>query len=192
MSLENHIEDALARLRPFTGLQAAPVMEKLTVRTLKKGEFLLAPPKVCSFAALVLRGSFRMFRNTGEKDNTLHFFTEGDWVGDMESFTVQKPTVNYIQAMEKAELATLTIHALHELIHRDPSFLALGRIMKEWSVPSAHYTSLINDSPDERYQTLLKAHPDWILRFPQMHLASYLGMSRETFSRVKRRNMVIC
>lgn len=196
MNIQLQIEESLSRLCPFSGAQSAAVLEKMSIRTLRKNEMLLAPPKVCTFTALVLRGSFRMFQPAedpeGVKENTLHFFTENSWVGDMESFVVQRPATKCIQAMEKAEIGLLSIHDLHDLIRQDQAFFAMGRMMKEWAMPTNQYTSLVNDSPDVRYQALLKAHPDWIIRFPQMHLASYLGMTRETFSRVKRRTLAPC
>ena len=130
-----------------------------------------------------------MFLRKDEKEHTLHFFTEQNWIGDLESFTGQKPTVNHIQATESAEIALISLQDIHELIALDNTFLCLGRVMKDWSVSAHQYTSLIDDNPDARYRLLLKNHPDWILRFPQIHLAAYLGMSRETFSRVKRRRL---
>jgi len=160
-------------------------------RSLKKKEYLLSPPKTCNFIALVLQGSFRLFKTTEDHENTLHFFTESDWMADFDSFVVQKPTVNYIQAAERAEIALLSINDIHQLIHQSPVFLVMGKVMKGWSISTLQYTSLINDTPEERYRLLLETHPDWILRFPQMHLASWLGMSRETFSRAKKKNSLV-
>lgn len=187
MNFEIAIKTALLKVYPFTEQQLQLVIEKIHCQSFKKNDYLLAPPKTCSFAALVLKGSFRMFKVTEENENTLHFFTETDWIGDFESFVIQRPTLNYIQAMERAEIALLSIHDLHQLIHQIPVFISLGRLMNGWPVSSGHYASLINDTPEERYRSLLDTHPDWVLRFPQMHLASWLGMTRETFSRVKRK-----
>jgi CRP/FNR family transcriptional regulator, anaerobic regulatory protein len=187
MNFETTIKTALRKVYPFPEEQQQLVIEKIHLKSFKRNEFLLAPPATCSFAAFVIKGSFRMFKTTAEKENTLHFFTETDWIGDIESFVVQKPTENYIQATEKSEVALLSIHDIHQLIQQVPVFLSLGRIMKGWSVHTGHYTSLINDTPEDRYRALLGMHPEWILRFPQMHLASYLGMTRETFSRAKRK-----
>ena len=186
MSLGDQIKKNISKIHPFTDQELDLFIQKMIFRSLKKKEYLLSPPKTCNFIALVLQGSFRLFKPTEEKENTLHFFTESDWIADFESFVVQKPTVNHIQATERAEIALLSLNDIHQLIHQNPVFLIMGRIMKGWSISTLQYTSLINDTPEERYRLLLETHPDWILRFPQMHLASYLGMSRETLSRVKK------
>jgi CRP-like cAMP-binding protein len=191
LDIQQQIRQSLLKIFPLTDEQIGLFLEKLHIRSFKKNEYLLEPPKVCRFTALVLKGGFRLYRRTAEKEHTLHFFTETDWVGDLESFVVQAPTVNHIQATEKAEIAIISLHDIHELMARDSMFLSFGRIMKGWSVSSNRYTSLIDDTPDARYRLLLETHPDWILRFSQTHLATYLGMSRETYSRVKRRYLSI-
>jgi CRP-like cAMP-binding protein len=187
--MHDHLKSALAKLHIHSDEQIQSVAERIIQRSLRRHEILLSPPSVSNFVGLVLQGSLRMYRPASETvgENTIHFFTEGDWIADFDSFVVQQPTQHYIQAMERSELAILSIHDLHALIRQNELYMALGRIMKDWNVTANRYTSLINDSPDKRYQTLIETHPDWILRFPQMHLASYLGMTRETFSRVRKR-----
>lgn len=187
MDITQQIQPSLLKIYPFSGDQLQLFVEKLHIQTLKKNEYLLEPPKVWRCIAIVLQGGFRMFRRKEEKEHTLHFFTEMDWIGDWESFFVQAPTVNHIQATEKAEVAMVSLHDFHQLIARDNSFLSLGRILNQGAITTNRYTSLIDDTPDDRYRLLLETHPHWILRFPQIHLAAYLGMSRETYSRVKGR-----
>jgi CRP-like cAMP-binding protein len=191
LTFDQQIKASISKIHPFTEDHLQLFMEKISLRSLKKNEYLLSPPKTCSFFALVLQGNFRMFKPAEDKENTLHFFTDNDWVADFESFVAQKPTVNYIQAMGRAEVALLSINDIHQLIHQSPAFLIMGKVMKGWSISTLQYTSLINDTPEERYRLLMATHPDWILRFPQMHLASYLGMSRETFSRVKKKTSLV-
>jgi hypothetical protein len=60
-------------------------------------------------------------------------------------------------------------------------------VLNKTIITSAHLKSIIGTTPDERYKKLLHTYPEWINRFPQMHIASYLGMTKETFSRVKAR-----
>jgi len=191
LTFNQQIKASISKIHSFPDQQLDLFIQKMIFRTLKKKEYLLSPPKTCNFFALVLQGSFRLFKPAEDKENTLHFFTDNDWVADFESFVAQKPTVNYIQAMDRAEIALLSINDIHQLIHQSPAFLIMGKVMKGWSISTLQYTSLINDTPEERYKLLMATHPDWILRFPQMHLASYLGMSRETFSRVKKKTSLV-
>lgn len=187
--MQTQVRQSLIQIGGFREEQLRLVEERLHVQTCRKNDYWLAPPRICGAMAFVVSGSFRLFRRTEERDHTLHFFTEGGWLCDFESFVGQQPTVNHIQAMERAEVAAITLWDIHALIAVDNAFLLLGKLMKGWAMTTNHYTSIVDDNPDERYRTLLRTHPDWILRFPQGHLASYLGMSRETFSRVRRRNL---
>ena len=181
------IAEALKRIHLFSAEHLESIINSTQTRVLKKNETLLAAGQVCDFTAIVTFGSLRLFRLTDEKDVTLNFFTEMDFAADHESFVRQKPAANRIEAMEDSVVALLTIHQLHQLIHNDPSFFALGRVMENWA-KSTEFTTPLN-TPQIRYEKLMQLHPDWILRFSQIHLASYLGMAPETFSRMKRKSL---
>jgi CRP-like cAMP-binding protein len=181
------IAEALKRIHLFSGEHLELIINSTKTRVLKKNEILLARGQVCDFIAIVTFGSLRLFHLTDEKDVTLNFFTEMDFTADYESFVSQKPAANQIEALENSVVVLLTIHQLHQLIHHDPSFFALGRVMENWT-KSTGLTSQLN-TPQLLYEKLMQLHPDWILRFSQIHLASYLGMAPETFSRMKRKSL---
>jgi CRP-like cAMP-binding protein len=101
--IEQQIRQSLLKIRSFTTEQVQKILEKATIQSFGKNDYLLAPPAICRFTAIVLQGSFRLFQRSEDKEHTLHFFTETEWIGDFDSFVVQQPTVNHIQATEKAE-----------------------------------------------------------------------------------------
>lgn len=171
----------------FTAEQVDAFCTKLKPKKLARKEYLLGFGQKCNFMAFILKGSLRYYSETETADMTLNFFTENTWVADYESFISQKPTQNYLQALEPTELKVITLDDIHCLIEQYPPFRNLASFMSNWAILTSHYTSMINLSPDQRYAMLLRDNPKWVNRFPQMYIASYLGITKETLSRVKSR-----
>ena len=178
---------SIRQVHQFNDEQVDAFLAKLKPKTIDKKDFLLKSGQQCCFMAFIQKGSLRFYADTEIDELTIHFFTENNWVADYESFISQQPTKNYLQALEKTELQTITLDDIHILMEQFPSFRNLASLMNKWTIPSAHFASITNSSPDLRYETLLKNNPEWINRFPQMYIASYMGITKETFSRVKAR-----
>lgn len=180
------IEKALSRIRIFSPAEVEMVISVSESKTVKKHGIILSEHQVCNFVTIVITGSLRLFHVADEKEHTLNFFSEYDFAADHESFTSQKPSDNIIEALEESLIATIGIYKLHELIAKNQAFFAIGRVMENWTKA----TSLARlETPQQRFEKLMELHPEWILRFPQKYLASYLGMAPETFSRMKRKSL---
>lgn len=187
MDTRERIKTTLHKLYHFSDEHIDLFYGMLSIKQIRKHGVLLKPGQVCNFISIVLKGSLRIYNQNEEKQHTLSFFTEDSWVADHSSFVSQKPSTNTIQAMEPCELAIISIQNLHKLIEQDQRFMILGRVLKDFTTP--HQLSIHHTSPQDRYNTLMKQHPDWIIRFPQKHLSSYLGITPETFSRIKRKHL---
>jgi CRP-like cAMP-binding protein len=185
--LDTHtkIKTALGKFGRFSDEQVNLFSSMVVIKQVEKSSLVLKRGQVCSFIAIVLKGSLRLYNP--ENEQTLYFFTEHDCAADHDSFVAQKPAVNCIEATEKSEIAVLSIQNAHKLIEMNQVFLSMGRFLGKLS--GSPQLSVYNTSPIERYTELMEKHPEWIIRFPQKQLASYLGMTPETFSRMKRKSL---
>lgn len=152
----------------------------LELGNVNKGDFILNQGELCQAIHFVNQGSLRHFKDVdGYTEHTKNLFLENDWALDIGSFTSQKPSEYAIQAFENCQLIAIHIEKAHQLIAKSPSFFRLGKVLEE----SNDYKDL--NSPQEKYIRLLETSPEIIQRFPLKHIASYLGMTPETLSRVR-------
>lgn len=185
------IKKSLSEIHSFTEEQLSLFTDKLTYRNLKRKDFLLLENQVSSEITFILSGSFRVFKKISERELTIKFFVENNWVADLESLLAQQPSKNYIEAIEDSEIAAISLADIHKLMDAHPSFRMLNKLLADLTVVTSYVATLNTKSPEERYKELLLNHPEWINRFPQMLIASYLGMTPETLSRVRARIKVI-
>ena len=103
MDDNSEIRKSLKAIHNFSDEQLDAFLSKLTPKKIIKKDFLLKPSQKCCFIAFITKGSFRFYSLTDTGEPTLHFFTENNWVADYESLVLQKPTNNFIQALEVTE-----------------------------------------------------------------------------------------
>lgn len=117
------------------------------------------------------------------------FTFENEFVTDFESLTKQQPSEVVICALEKMEAVYFSRKSLIDLYKQVPVFVEVGqRIMENLLIQKDHYATLFTRlSPTERYAHLLHHFPHIIQRVPLYYLASYLGIARETLSRIRQK-----
>ena len=175
---------SIQQIGRFSEQNIADFTDKLQLKTLPKDAFLLQKGQICNAAYFVKTGSLRQYNlNEDNEPLTLNLFTENDWVLDFDSFMHQKPSNNAIQAFEDTTVFELSIQAIHELIAVSQAFLLLGKLLEI----GARDTAFDTLTPDEKYQYLLMKKPQIVQKFPLKYIASYLRMTPETLSRVRKK-----
>jgi CRP-like cAMP-binding protein len=123
------------------------------------------------------------------QEHIMQFAVENWWVGDRESFLMLTPSKFNIDVLEDCQLLLITNADLQELFHTVPTIAVMTREMdqRNFIATQKRLYASIGHSAEERYAELLREHPDYLQRFPQHMIASYLGISPETLSRVRHK-----
>jgi len=159
---------------------------------LAKGEMLFPQGTVVRQLAFVLSGSLRQYHNLPDAaERNIFFAEEGWWAGEMDSFINYTPSSMSMQAIEDCQLLSISRDNWEYATRNIPDY-ALYQIKNRGRTVAwlkSLLTNLAAETPDEKYRRILKESPHWFNRFPQYHIASYLGVSPETLSRIRKRNM---
>ncbi|KPH14722.1 cyclic nucleotide-binding protein [Chryseobacterium sp. ERMR1:04] len=157
-------------------------------RKLRKRQYFLQEGDVCKFIAFIVKGSAKTY-TVDEKghENILRLSVENWWLTDFESFYRLIPSRYHIEALEELEILQTTNTEIEEFLKHIPAFSAMSSIINQNNAIAAQKRmQAINYSAEERYEELVKVYPYFLQRFPQNMIASYLGLTSETLSRIKK------
>jgi CRP-like cAMP-binding protein len=165
-------------------------LSKTEVQNYKAKTMLLNSGEICKYSYFVNSGLLRSFNiNDHIVEHVLSFACEGWWIGDIYSLLSQKPGNLFIEVLEEAEVVLLS-KANQEALYREiPKLERFFRIITENSLV-AHQERLMDNlslSADERFEKFCKKYPSLIQKVPQKHIASYIGVTPEFFSKMKAR-----
>ena len=150
---------------------------------------LLREGDIARQAYFIKKGCLRLWFNNNGKDITFQFFFEGQGVSSMESFRSGRPSLFGIDSIEPSTLLIISKSNFEKMVAETPGYKELieEQIYKRLEHYSALFLSRIRDTPRERYLLLLKEHPDIVRRIPQHYIASYLGITAVSLSRIRNR-----
>lgn len=150
---------------------------------------MLSEGQVCKGIHLVREGAFRTFHLKNGNEIHTAFYFENDFVQDIASLTHGTPSQVNIVALEDAQTFFMPKDKMLALYERAPSFQRLGReVLAQMAISEKKYATLFTDFlPKERYEHVVAHYPELIQRVPLQYLASFLGIARETLSRIRTR-----
>jgi CRP-like cAMP-binding protein len=156
----------------------------------RKHQYLLQEGEVCKYLAFILKGAMRQY-SVDEKgvEHIVYLTIENWWAGDRESHIMLTPSRYFVDAWEDTETLLITRADSIRLVDAIPAIKEMGRNLDE-----KHSFALLNRvnnnislPAEQRYAELEKKYPEFLQRFPQHIIASYLGITKETLSRVRNR-----
>lgn len=180
----------IAKHVALTPEEEALFLSKTTTQKHKAKSVLLHAGKVADCTYFVNSGILRSFTiNDNIIEHVLHFACEGWWMADMYSYISGKPGHLFIEVIEDAEVVILTKENHQELYKALPKLERFFRILAENSLVT-HQERLMDNlslTAEERYEKFCKKYPTLIHKLPQKHIASYIGVTPEFFSKMKSR-----
>ncbi|WP_372945871.1 Crp/Fnr family transcriptional regulator [Muriicola sp.] len=183
--LISHFETYL----PFTEEEIALINNRIHRKRIKRREYLMRAGDICRHYTFVIEGVLRMFGidEQGREHNIL-FAAEGDWIADISSFHSTRPGFSNIQALEPSEIIQIEQDDLYYLFINIPK---LDRVFKV--VTEDKYVELqdrifqdISSTGLERYLYFLEKYPKLGSRLPNTQIASYLGITPEFLSMIRK------
>ncbi|WP_124642575.1 MULTISPECIES: Crp/Fnr family transcriptional regulator [Amniculibacterium] len=164
----------------------------LTMKTVSKGSFLLEAGEVCQHTYFVEKGLLRMYSlDKNGKEHVIQFAPENWMISDRSSVFFNENSRFYIDAIEETEVLMLNNNFFTELsvLFPDSAYKIDLLLQKHIRNLQNRVQSLLSDTAEERYLSFIKMYPDILQRVPQWMVASYLGITPESLSRV-RKNLV--
>lgn len=165
------------------------VNQIVPIKQVDKGKHLLQIGQTSTAFFFLIKGCIRLYYRNSNNEKTAFFYLENNFVSSYQSYVHQTPAAHGLQAIESCKVAVIDLKVAQQLLESSTKFEFLARkIMEEELITyqniTANYVTL---NAEERYQHLLKHHPQLIQRIPQMYLASYVGVAPETLSRIRKR-----
>jgi CRP-like cAMP-binding protein len=162
------------------------------VKKLRKHQYLLQKGDVCRNHAFVTKGCLRSYSVDGDGvEHTVKFAIENWWIGDRDSLMSGEPAMLNIDAVEDSEVVLLSTKNFDLICQQVPAFndLVNNLLQNAYNASQNRILANISLSAIEKYEHFLQRYPDLALRIPQGMIASYLGISPETLSRVRNQLM---
>lgn len=174
---------------PLTSDEEALIVAAFKPKKLRKKQYFLEEGNVCKYVGFIVKGAMRQY-SVDDKgaEHIVQLYIENYWASDRESAIMLTPSRYNIDAWEDTELLIATVADMLDLIEKVPAFGQMTRLMDQRSfiVSQRRLNSTISNTAEKRYEEFAANHPQFIQRFPQHLIASFLGITKETLSRIRK------
>ena len=185
--LRKHIEEII----PITDEEFESVKPFFTIRRVLKNQFLIQQGDDAKYEYIIMSGIFRVFYlDEDGKEHIVQFATENWWMSDYIAYFNQKQANMYVVCMEPGEVLCLTLEGREELsavLHKMEHFFRI-KLTKGFISLQQRIISLLSSNPQQRYKEFADLYPNLMQKIPKKYIAEYLGVSRETLSRLYSSN----
>jgi CRP-like cAMP-binding protein len=181
----------LSQLYPLSPEAQQYLRDHVASCTVAKRKLLLKEGMTCEHIYFIIKGALRGFTREGSKDITTWIVVENELVSSILSFDEPVRSIENIQALEKCELLSLTLAELELMYERFPETNILARKILQHYYADAERRAFIArlTKAENKYRHFLMGHQGLSNRIPLKYVASYLGVTLETLSRIRKKFM---
>jgi CRP-like cAMP-binding protein len=187
MQLREHIEQIITLsdeefefIKPF-----------FTIKKALKNQYLLHQGDDTKYEYVIMSGIFKVFHMDEDgKEHIVQFATENWWISDYIAYFSKKESGMYLQCIERGEVLCLTLDGREKLSaasHKMEHFFRV-KLTNGYMALQRRILSLLASNPQQRYDEFADLYPDLMQKIPKKYIAEYLGVSRETLSRLSSNN----
>lgn len=182
--------DYFDKLLPLDDAEKTFVEEVFKERRIKRKQFILQEGEICMHNTFVVEGCLRMyFIDNNGKEHNLQFAIENWWIGDISSFHDEEPSKLYIEAIENTVILQIQKPDQLRLFVDYPKFNRIFRVMAENAIVGLQKRTIqnISSTAEERYLDFLNRYPQFFNRISNVQIASYLGVTPEFLSAIRKK-----
>lgn len=186
---EQVLIDYMAQIAPLSDAEINTIFELIKIRAHKRGKVLLREGQARNVCFFVLQGCVRQYYLMDGVEKTTNFFTEGQPI-NISGFPFDtKPSKSFLVCNEDCILIEGRPEDEQQFFEKIPRMELLNRVGVEMELQKSQekFAEFIINSPEERYLNLMETRPELIDRVPQYQLASFLGVTPESLSRIRKR-----
>lgn len=182
------IHQAINKLQPLTETEWNSFSEKLTVKTLAKGDFIIQAGQIENHIYFINSGATRNYFTREDKEYTVDFQFAGEFVTAYYSLITREPGTVNIELLESTEVVVIAYTDLKEFYNRYHNGERIGRLIAEYQYVRRlrREMDLLALSAEERYAQLMQRNPTLIQTLSVKHVSSYLGIQPESLSRIRK------
>lgn len=177
------------KIQPLLENEIAAIDETMVTKHFKKGTVLLKEGETSTDAYFVLDGIIRQYYLIDGEEKTTEFFVDEQWVVSLNTINLNSPSTHYLECCTDCSVLIGDSEKGEDLYTKHPNLGTLSRklmtnVFLEQQIKLEAFTL---NTPTIRYQNLMATRPDLLQRIPQYQIASYIGVTPESLSRIRKR-----
>lgn len=183
------IWNTLASMAPLGESDKQFILERFNPISYKKKDRLIDTEETSTGYVFINNGLARLYGYKEGEEKTLFFFKEGMFAGSIQTYLFEKPSVLVVEAMEEIDGLEISKEGLDEMFSYSKALSQALMIYTQHRLNGLlyYFSSFVLDSPEERYEKFILSEPDLFNRVPQHVIASFLGITPVSLSRIRKR-----